>query len=427
MKKSKYSLVVENSYLFNTLWGSLEKIDSAFLDKWENFSWDNFTLAEKETLIKRKHVIKTSETIINYGSLNQQSQNISRFYIIFSYNCNLNCPYCFEKNIKNKKTISENELDNIFNSITKIIEMRKSEYNEIILFGGEPFLLKNIKSIKKTLEFAKNNKIYVSAISNGTNVLLYKKLIKEYRNIFKWFSITMDGDKKLHDSRRIGLNGESTFEKILKNIDFLVKEKIIVSIRINIDKTNMDCIPSFLNLIKGRYDSNLEVSLSLVEDNTKVGNKDLLTYEEITTILNNLNLFNANQKIELNIKPVKKINDLLHKPNNITPLFKYCWIGSYFTFSPNGNIYVCPESCENENLKIGEYYPDIQINKNKIAYFSNINALTMNECKDCAFAPICGGGCYLKRITTNETYCNKNDIYKSLVKQIKALEMELKR
>lgn len=30
MKKSKYSLVIDETYLFNTLWGSLEKINKDF-------------------------------------------------------------------------------------------------------------------------------------------------------------------------------------------------------------------------------------------------------------------------------------------------------------------------------------------------------------------------------------------------------------
>ena len=34
MKKSKYSLVIDETYLFNTLWGSLEKINKDFLKKW---------------------------------------------------------------------------------------------------------------------------------------------------------------------------------------------------------------------------------------------------------------------------------------------------------------------------------------------------------------------------------------------------------
>lgn len=65
MKKSKYSLVIDETYLFNTLWGSLEKINKDFLKKWNEFKWDNFSDTEKSILKSRKHVVDDSEEIGN--------------------------------------------------------------------------------------------------------------------------------------------------------------------------------------------------------------------------------------------------------------------------------------------------------------------------------------------------------------------------
>lgn len=57
----------------------------------------------------------------------------NKVYIIPSYKCNLNCPHCDIHNFKD-----EFNEDKFFNVLNKI------ESNEIILFGGEPLLNKNI-------------------------------------------------------------------------------------------------------------------------------------------------------------------------------------------------------------------------------------------------------------------------------------------
>lgn len=424
MKKSKYSLVIDETYLFNTLWGSLEKINKDFLKKWNEFKWDNFSDTEKSILKSRKHVVDDSEEILNYEDFNVQSNNVSRFYIIFSYDCNLNCTYCFENNIKKKESITNYKLDYLFASIKKIIKIRKSEYNEIVLFGGEPFLLKNYSMIDKTLNFCKKNNIFVSAISNGTNISIYSKIIKEYKSIIKWMSITIDGTKEYNDIRRVGKNKEGTFSKIIENIDCLIQENIKVSIRMNIDKNNVNNVPDFINYMRCRYDNKIEISLSLVEDNTNIGNKNLLSYNEITNKLIDFNLLSVDN-VEINIKPINKINNILNNPKISMPLFKYCWIGSYYTFTPSGEIFVCPESCEHHSLKIGNFYPNSYINEQKIKFLLELNALNIDMCKNCYFAPICGSGCYIRRIA-NQNICYKKDIYQSLQTQINNIEKRKK-
>lgn len=278
--------------------------------------------------------------------------------------------------------------------------------------------------IDKTLNFCKKNNIFVSAISNGTNISIYSKIIKEYKSIIKWMSITIDGTKEYNDIRRVGKNKEGTFSKIIENIDYLTQENIKVSIRMNIDKNNVNNVPDFINYMRCRYDNKIEISLSLVEDNTNIGNKNLLSYNEITNKLIDFNLLSVDN-VEINIKPINKINNILNNPKISMPLFKYCWIGSYYTFTPSGEIFVCPESCEHHSLKIGNFYPNSYINEQKIKFLLELNALNIDMCKNCYFAPICGSGCYIRRIA-NQNICYKKDIYQSLQTQINNIEKRKK-
>lgn len=141
-------------------------------------------------------------------------------------------------------------------------------------------------------------------------------------------------------------------------------------------------------------------------------------------IVSTFNLLSVDN-VEINIKPINKINNILNNPKISMPLFKYCWIGSYYTFTPSGEIFVCPESCEHHSLKIGNFYPNSYINEQKIKFLLELNALNIDMCKNCYFAPICGSGCYIRRIA-NQNICYKKDIYQSLQTQINNIEKRKK-
>lgn len=88
-----------------------------------------------------------------------------KVYLIPSYKCNLNCPHCDIHNIKE-----------IFNEDNFFTILKQIESKEVILFGGEPLLNKQI--FKRCIE---TNKI----TSISTNLLLldeeYIELIKKYK------------------------------------------------------------------------------------------------------------------------------------------------------------------------------------------------------------------------------------------------------
>jgi len=79
-------------------------------------------------------------------------------------------------------------------------------------------------------------------VTNGT--ILTRRCLNMLQNVnVDYIQITLDGIKDTHDKRRIKLNGEGTFERIVGNITTLVKRSFQVVIRINVDKRNEDsCI-----------------------------------------------------------------------------------------------------------------------------------------------------------------------------------------
>ena len=94
-------------------------------------------------------------------------------YIIhLTDSCNLNCTYCYEN--KKIKNIS-------FESIKAICDYeinQNSKYVNIVFYGGEPLLQKNL--ITQTIDYIKSKKsktiFYFGITTNGT--LIDKKFIK---------------------------------------------------------------------------------------------------------------------------------------------------------------------------------------------------------------------------------------------------------
>lgn len=144
-------------------------------------------------------------------------------------NCNLRCKHCFKKEYKNEyldlKII--NQLINLF---------KKHNVYGIILTGGEPLTSKYLFDILKEI----NHQIKVGIATNG--VLLDKELITRLKNYgVKSFQVSLEGTtKEINDYIR----GEGVYEKVLKNINLLLKENFDVTVAMTVNEYNYEDIKS---------------------------------------------------------------------------------------------------------------------------------------------------------------------------------------
>lgn len=184
-------------------------------------------------------------------------KNFMRNYIICpTMGCNLRCVYCFEgdENHCNHQLMSVKKLDVILKYVDKEInesENKKMKKNVTIsLYGGEPLLPSNEKIVKTTLEFARDKNIEVRIITNGTTINYYIEMLKKYSEVI--IQITLDGDKKIHDKRRITANKKGSFDDIVAGVDKLIQSGIKVHLRTNVDAENLHTIPNLIQFIKDK-------------------------------------------------------------------------------------------------------------------------------------------------------------------------------
>ena len=140
--------------------------------------------------------------------------------------CNLKCTYCYQ--------INKSEHQMTFETAKKLVDhllsdrfakMRPNLFGIIIEFiGGEPFLMTDLcdrvleyfflNAIKLHHKFAWFSK--VSMCSNGTLYFNddYQAFLRKYGRVLS-YSISIDGNKELHDSCRVFPDGTGSYDKAI--------------------------------------------------------------------------------------------------------------------------------------------------------------------------------------------------------------------
>ena len=174
-----------------------------------------------------------------------QCRNVS---FVLTYNCNFACPYCYEKDVKNKKILTKEQVDKIF-------EVNENCISRISFFGGEPLLLCNKEIIEYIINKAPN--ATYDMITNGYH-------LQEYFDIFEDLNIsniqvTLDGEKEIHNKTRVLKSGQGTFDRIMDGIRLYAENGKPITIRMNLTLDNMDsCMRLKQEIIRQSWAKNIK-------------------------------------------------------------------------------------------------------------------------------------------------------------------------
>lgn len=394
-----HSFQVKQGYVvFNTLYGYLDLLSNDLYNKFKKGKYQEIDKNSLDILLDHRFIINNKlneESLFNsYISLYEHNRNKEKnIYILFSYECNFNCTYCFEHDMKGKET-SNNNLNKIFRYVEKQLENNKVR---LVLYGGEPLLLQNYNKIEKVLSFAQKNNIKVKIITNGYLLDVFSKLLLKYKRNIDYLLITLDGDKDQHDLTRKKKNKEGTYKKIVENILMADKLKIKTKIRVNVGMENQKYIIDFLlhNTICKTHD----VSIHFIENNRCLALNTSVIARKNRIIIDLYNICLNQKNLTLEYPPLKQIDLMVNEDDFVLPLFDYCNSSNIILFDNDGNMYNCTEACEDERFLM---------RNDETVYYTNDHI-----CKSCYLAPICGGGCRWKRYQSrieNDLSCQKEII-----------------
>lgn len=345
---------------------------------------------------------------------NKIQARTSSLTFVMTYNCNFRCPYCFEaaNDNPNEAYINEEHID-------AALEIAGKDLVHIGLFGGEPLLPKNRKSIEYLISKAPDKKY--SIITNGYYLDRYIDL---FSNIdISYVMVTLDGGKATHDRRRVLANGEPTFDIISKNIQNCLEHNIPIRIRMNIDRENLNESIELKNLLvsslKGTA-NNLSFEISPLMD-IRLDERNRL-FQSLFNNERTTDQCRFHNEFLSRTSPI--INSLING-EKLRPIYSFCDAHeSGLIVDPQGLIFPCLVSVGKRPLAIGTYYPEVRYFNNSIR---NRNIETIEKCHDCSLSLLCGGGCPVKLdsyVDIHRPECSSivNDIYNLLPLLLKTKE-----
>ena len=268
--------------------------------------------------------------------------------------------------------------------VSKYIIATAASNNKIYLrwFGGEPLV--NTKAIDVICSNMKTNNIdfFSSVSTNG--LLLDNELLQAAHS--KWnltkVRITLDGYGNEHNIRKNfkGSYHDNAFEIIMRNIHTIVESGIIMTVRMNIDKNNIDSIQLLTEYLIKEFKGcdNFNVYCRCFFD-------DLRT-EKVSSTKGRL-LLNERNKIEDVI-----ISNRMYDWEKMAPNFfrlHFCAAQDHrkIVILPNGRLCNC-ECYASDEVSWGCVGNDT-IDSKVYKYWNEKEKEIRKRCKNCAFLPLC--------------------------------------
>ncbi len=344
---------------------------------------------EEEDLFR--HMYSLSE------QLHEEFSKHNLHVVMPTYECNLQCPYCFErhlyrKDVKWKTTMDEKTVDCLFEAVLSLDSETEGE-KCIVFYGGEPLQVKNYSIIEYILKKGDELGYSFKVVTNGADFYHFVPLLSQF-NILKT-QITIDGPREVHDRRRFRKGGKGTFDDIVRGIDLALDYDLPVGIRINVDSANMGHLPEFAEYYreKGWYPKVYAFATN-VHGAECTSYSSLISVEEFTKEL--IDLFLTDERMDVLFQTFRYPNVLLEHLFAGEPFKPRFWAcGSHtsiFIYDAVGDIYPCYEAVGEEVHKVGEYKPVLKFN-DRFDHWRKRTVFTIPECKECNLAFFCGGGC----------------------------------
>lgn len=303
--------------------------------------------------------------------------------------CNFKCVYCYETS--KPGLMSSETQQNIVSFVASQINELKTL--DVSWYGGEPLLAKNIvfDLSNQLIELCKNHNVEYNAyiVSNGSliNDDVIERLI-EYK--VRGIQITLDGPPEIHNRRRITKSGEGSFDLILDNINKILKsEKMDVSIRVNLDKSNSSELENLLTILSER----------LVSKKVKISFGQVTAYTEACKSIKNSCFDNQEFSLE-----ILKYYYLLEKHGfqeyNNYPypqlMLNYCCaeLINSFVVDHEGYLYKCWNEVGNIEHSVGNVSDlPYDLTNSKNAKWIERRPYLTQACSNCSILPVCMGGC----------------------------------
>lgn len=392
-KLSKYNIVVkktdETTTIYNSYSGGVCEFDKDSYQDLINLNTEGQYFSEmvKQGYIVPEEIDETQRIVeAHYKYIYNSTPEKMQFTIALTMSCPLNCYYCFE-NTHTGKIMSTDTADKITKYIIEAVGNNPlCNQLHISWFGGEPLLATDIieRIGTKLVEYCRNNNLTMTSkiLTNGVlfDSTVFDTLYK--KGILTSIQFTLDGDASAFVLVKGGT--EDMFNTVLNAIKY-TSQYIDTYVRMNVRSRNADDL--------------LEVAENILKDVPQTSKLIFyampvvdygLNEEAAKTIITESNMVGFRQDLVELLKKYNMYN--YYVSHNVQTLAAFCSAMRLcnLTFGPDGEMYRCEnlvghKEYEIGDVNIGQYY-------NKVNYDLAL-APIKQECLDCAYLPVCWGGC----------------------------------
>jgi uncharacterized protein len=378
----------------------------------------------------------------------RESRDQLRMTVLTTLQCNFACDYCIQGDHgdynKHAAKMSLETAGRVAEWAERRLEELGAESYVLTFFGGEPLL--NLPVVYYLAERMWNYceprgvRMLINIITNGLLLTpdVVDRLVPFGLNGVK---ITLDGDRDTHNQMRPLRGGQGTFDKIVNNIR-RVAGKCRVAIGGNFDSDTVDSYPALLDFLKEQEfaDKLSRVAFKPVIRTPAAqsapapavrGSKfiPLTTVSADTKPLNGACMTSAgtgtngcdschvlDDKMSFLREETKKrgfptVDGVHMGPCEIHKRHAH-------TIGPDGSLYACPGFAGEAKQSTGHIDGRQEPFRSHAA--RQFDALAAwKECRDCAFIPVCAGGCtvaaYNELGSMNAPNCHKSALEAGLV------------
>ncbi len=335
-----------------------------------------------------------------------------------SYNCNLNCVYCFYK--KTSRLYGEGKHRMNYETLEKLISeaINYSEGGPCIFSwqGGEP-LLAGTEFFKKVIEYQKKygkpgQKISNSIQTNGT--LINEEWIRLFKEYNFFIGISLDGPREIHNYYRKDFRGKGSFNRVMEGLSLLKKAGVEFNILSTIGKETSKYPEKIFNFFLSNQLHFIQFIPAVDRDIKKKKMADFSVQpDEYGNFLCKIfDMWWNDGNPYVSIRLFDNIVEILLGIEASSCMFK-SECGSYVVVESNGDVYPCDFFVHKE-WKLGNIWENsfAELFEKVKLKFGKLKKLSPQNCRNCQWNFICNNGCLWFRWVKNgnlediDYFCN---------------------
>lgn len=356
--------------------------------------------------------------------------------------CNFACDYCVQGDHGDYNARAEKMSMDTARRLCDWVEMKLdtlgSSQFALTFFGGEPLLNQPVMfEMAERLWRATQDRGVEMRINVITNGLLLTPDVVDRLEPFglNGVKITLDGDRQTHDRMRPLRGGQGTFDRIIDNIR-RVAHRCNISIGGNFDEESADSYPALLDFLQAQEFADALVKVAFKPIIREQPTAPLPGTIPLTAVgvdnkpLGGACMTSAGSGTASACDSCHQLDSKMSSLREATKQHGFATIDGVhmgpcdihrrhaYTVGTDGSLYACPGFAGEATSATGHINGELaQHHRRTAADFASLAA--WKSCGDCAFIPVCAGGCAVaSRNELGDMYrptCHKQSMESALV------------